>query len=104
MPYFFLPMSSTWSISLKSFDVGYNGLISAFLLQQKLAKKDGAQIDRNRDIEHLWEFYQRYKRNNRVEDLQREEQRLRESGTFSANFGEYVLSSVCLLLSFIMKV
>lgn len=64
--------------------------MTAFLLQQKIAKKDGAQIDRNRDIEHLWKFYQRYRRNNRVDDLQREEQRLRESGTFSTNFREYV--------------
>ncbi|XP_031403212.1 callose synthase 10 isoform X2 [Punica granatum] len=61
------------------------GLMS--VIKQKLAKKDGAQIDRNRDIEHLWEFYQRYRRRNRVDDLQREEQRLRESRTFSANFG-----------------
>lgn len=59
------------------------------MLQQKLVKREGARIDRNRDIEHLWEFYQRYKRRHRVEDMQREEQRLRESGTFSANFGEY---------------
>lgn len=58
-------------------------------MQQKLAKRDGGRIDRNRDIEHLWEFYQRYKRRHRVDDMQREEQRLRESGSFSANFGEY---------------
>lgn len=59
-----------------------------FLLQQKLAKRDGGQIDRNRDIELLWQFYERYKRRNRVEDMQREQQRLRESGTFSTNIGE----------------
>lgn len=57
-------------------------------IQQKLARRDGAQIDRNRDIERLWEFYQQYKRRNRVDDIQREEQQLRESGNFSANFGE----------------
>ncbi|KAL5544007.1 hypothetical protein UlMin_007791 [Ulmus minor] len=68
------------------------GLMS--VIKQKLAKRDGAQIDRNRDIEHLWEFYQRYKRRHRVEDMQREEQRLRESGTFSTNFGEVEFRSM----------
>nr|GMD09619.1 Callose synthase 10 [Ipomoea batatas] len=62
------------------------GLMS--VIKQKLARRDGAQIDRNRDIERLWEFYQQYKRRNRVDDIQREEQQLRESGNFSANFGE----------------
>lgn len=60
------------------------------MLQQKLAKRDGAGIDRNRDFEHLLEFYQRYKRRHRVDDIQREEQKFRESGNFStANLGEY---------------
>lgn len=59
------------------------------MLQQKLATRDGASIDRNHDIERLWEFYQRFKRRHRVEDMQKEEQRLRESGTFSANIKEY---------------
>lgn len=60
------------------------------MLQQKLAKRDGARIDRNRDIEHLWEFYQHYKRRHRVDDIQREEQKFRESGNFSTvNLGEY---------------
>ncbi|CAH9107276.1 unnamed protein product [Cuscuta europaea] len=58
------------------------------VIKQKLAKRDGAPIDRNRDIQWLWEFYQQYKRRNRVDDIQREDQHLRESGTFSANFGE----------------
>ena len=65
-----------------------------YLLQQKLAKKDGARIDRNRDAERLWDFYQKYKRRHRVDDIQREEQRYRESGTFSANLGKYVLNNV----------
>ncbi|KAK9926727.1 hypothetical protein M0R45_023940 [Rubus argutus] len=64
------------------------GLMS--VIKQKLLKRDGGQIDRDRDIEHLWEFYQRYKRRHHLEDIQREEQRLHESGTFSANFGEYI--------------
>lgn len=65
------------------------GLMS--VIKQKLAKKDGAQFDRSRDIEHLWEFYQRYKTRNRVDDIQREEERWRESGTFSSNIGEFGL-------------
>ncbi|RXH96125.1 hypothetical protein DVH24_008625 [Malus domestica] len=64
------------------------GLMS--VIKQKLAKKDGGQIDRNRDIEHLWDFYQRYKRRHRVDDIQKQEQRWRESGTFSADFGDYL--------------
>uniref|UniRef100_A0A2P2MBL0 1,3-beta-glucan synthase n=1 Tax=Rhizophora mucronata TaxID=61149 RepID=A0A2P2MBL0_RHIMU len=69
------------------------GLMS--VIKQKLAKKDGAQIDRNRDIEHLWEFYQRYKRRYRVDAIQREEQKWRESGTFTtANLGELELRSL----------
>ncbi|KAL1323430.1 callose synthase 10 [Arachis hypogaea] len=62
------------------------GLMS--VIKQKLAKKDGARIDRNRDIENLWEFYQRYKQRHRVDDIQREEQRLQESGTFSSTLDE----------------
>ncbi|KAK1433883.1 hypothetical protein QVD17_10801 [Tagetes erecta] len=58
------------------------GLMS--VIKQKLAKKDGGQIDRNRDAQYLWDFYQRYKRKHRVDELQREQQRLLESGTFSA--------------------
>ncbi|KAJ6294189.1 hypothetical protein OIU76_022303 [Salix suchowensis] len=57
------------------------GLMS--VIKQKLAKRDGARIDRNRDIEHLWEFYQRYKTRHRVDDIQREGQKYRESGNFS---------------------
>ncbi|KAK6250205.1 hypothetical protein QUC31_007692 [Theobroma cacao] len=63
------------------------GLMS--VIKQKLAKRDGGRIDRNRDIEHLWEFYQLYKRRHRVDDIQREEQRWRESGTFSTSVGVY---------------
>ncbi|KAF8021555.1 hypothetical protein BT93_G1872 [Corymbia citriodora subsp. variegata] len=62
------------------------GLMS--IIKQKLAKKDGAPIDRNRDIENLWEFYQYYKSRYRVDDMQREEQRLLESGSYIANLGE----------------
>ncbi|PPS12675.1 hypothetical protein GOBAR_AA07956 [Gossypium barbadense] len=58
------------------------GLMS--VIKQKLAKRDGGRIDRNRDIEHLWEFYKLYKRRHKVDDIQREEQRWRESGTFSS--------------------
>ncbi|ONK58964.1 uncharacterized protein A4U43_C08F1540 [Asparagus officinalis] len=62
------------------------GLMS--VIKQKLAKKDGA-IDRQRDIERLWKFYVSYKRRHRVDDIQKEQQRLLESGTFStSNLGE----------------
>lgn len=68
------------------------GLMS--VIKQKLAKRDGASIDRNRDFEHLLEFYQRYKSRYRVDDIQREEQKFRESGNFStANLGEFELRS-----------
>lgn len=60
-----------------------------YLLQQKLAKRDGTQIDRSRDVERLWNFYLSYKRRHRVDDIQREEQKWRETGTFSSNLGEY---------------
>ncbi|XVE56659.1 hypothetical protein DITRI_Ditri04bG0028500 [Diplodiscus trichospermus] len=62
------------------------GLMS--VIKQKLAKRDGGRVDRNRDIEHFWEFYQLYKRRHRVDDIQREEQRWRESGTFSTSLGD----------------
>ncbi|GMY15024.1 callose synthase 10 isoform X6 [Fagus crenata] len=62
------------------------GLMS--VIKQKLAKKGGAQIDRNRDAQLLWDFYQRYKSRYRVDDIQKEEQKWLESGTFTANLGE----------------
>ncbi|KAK3000791.1 hypothetical protein RJ639_022025, partial [Escallonia herrerae] len=68
------------------------GLMS--VIKQKLAKRDGAQIDRNRDAKRLWEFYQQYKRRHRVDEMQKEEQRWRESGTFSANLGDLELRSL----------
>ncbi|KAH9720642.1 callose synthase 10 [Citrus sinensis] len=55
-----------------------------FCLQQKLAKRENVRIDRNQDIEQLWEFYKLYKRRHRVDDIQRQEQNLQESGTFSS--------------------
>ncbi|RDX87733.1 Callose synthase 10, partial [Mucuna pruriens] len=67
------------------------GLMS--VIKQKLAKKGGVQIDRNRDIENLWSFYQHYKQRHRVDDIQREEQRLQESGNFSSTLGELKLRS-----------
>ncbi|KAM3751890.1 hypothetical protein ACB098_04G145700 [Castanea mollissima] len=62
------------------------GLMS--VIKQKLAKRDGGRIDRNRDVELLWEFYQQYKRRYRVDDIEREEQKLLETGAFSVNIGE----------------
>ncbi|XP_014500932.1 callose synthase 10 isoform X1 [Vigna radiata var. radiata] len=63
------------------------------VIKQKLAKKDGVRIDRNRDLENLWKFYLHYKQRHRVDDIQREEQRLQESGTFSSSLGELKLRS-----------
>ena len=60
------------------------------ILQQKLAKKDGGSIDRQNDIEVLWNFYLEYKKRRRVDDMQREQEIMRESGTFST---EYVFLS-----------
>ncbi|GAB2269726.1 Callose synthase 10 [Dionaea muscipula] len=62
------------------------GLMS--VIKQKLVKRDGAPIDRNRDIERLWQFYQLYKQRNKVDDLQQDELNWRESGVISANFSE----------------
>lgn len=62
------------------------GLMS--VIKQKLAKKDGGPIDRNRDMEILWDFYNRFKRRHRVDDIEREEQKWRESGTYSTNIGD----------------
>ncbi|XP_017251756.1 callose synthase 10 isoform X2 [Daucus carota subsp. sativus] len=67
------------------------GLVS--LIKKQLAKKDGARFDRNHDAERLWDFYQKYKRRHRLDDIQREEQRYRESGTFGANLGNLGLRS-----------
>lgn len=58
------------------------GLMS--IIKQKLAKRENVQIDRNQDIKQLWEFYKLYKRRHKVDDIQRQEQNLRESGTFSS--------------------
>jgi callose synthase len=56
--------------------------------QQKLAKKEGATIDRSQDIVRLQEFYKLYRQKNNVEQLREEEMKLRESGAFSRNLGE----------------
>ncbi|KAH7865146.1 hypothetical protein Vadar_002820 [Vaccinium darrowii] len=63
------------------------GLMS--VIKQKLAKRDGARIDRNRDVERLWEFYQLYKRRHSLDDIQK----LRESGISRANLGDLELRS-----------
>nr|XP_043615272.1 callose synthase 10 isoform X2 [Erigeron canadensis] len=67
------------------------GLMS--VIKQKLAKKDGGRIDRNRDAQYLWDFYQRYKRVHRVDEIQREKQKMLDSGTFSADMGGLGLRS-----------
>ncbi|RRT53433.1 hypothetical protein B296_00049864, partial [Ensete ventricosum] len=58
--------------------------------QQKLAKRDGGGIDRSQDIAYLQEFYKRYREKHKVDELREDEMKLRESGVFSGNLGEYV--------------
>ncbi|XP_042393407.1 callose synthase 10 isoform X2 [Zingiber officinale] len=65
------------------------GLMS--VIKQKLAKKDGASFAREHDIEYLWDFYKRFKRHHRVDDIQKEQERWRESGTFSTEIGARAL-------------
>lgn len=62
-------------------------------MQQKLAKKDGAKFDRSQDIARLREFYKAYRERHRVDELQEEERKWRESGSISGDLGEYVLQS-----------
>ncbi|GJT42861.1 callose synthase 9 [Tanacetum coccineum] len=62
------------------------GLMS--VIKQKLAKRDGADFDRNQDITRLREFYKLYREKNNVDKLREEEMELRESGAFSGNFQE----------------
>lgn len=74
----------------------YNDLmcnvLSYQLLQQKLAKREGGSIDRSQDITLLREFYKLYREKHNVDQLRQEEMKLRESGVFSGNLGEYVLN------------
>ncbi|XP_078444435.1 glucan synthase-like 8 [Wolffia australiana] len=51
-------------------------------------KQKGQKMDRDSAIQHLWSFYQSYKRRHNVEDIQKDQQRLAESGTFSSTFGK----------------
>lgn len=71
-------------------------MIYMHLLQQKLAKKDGSSYNRQHDIEYLWKFYLNYKRRYHVEDIHKEQLKLRESGIFS---GEYALFFVMSIFS-----
>ncbi|XP_020675367.1 callose synthase 10 isoform X2 [Dendrobium catenatum] len=65
------------------------GLMS--VIKQKLAKKDGTTFNRQHDIEHLWKFYLNYKRRYQVEDIQKEQQKLRESRIFTGEMEARVL-------------
>lgn len=58
---------------------------------KKLALKSGAAINRRNDIENLWKFYLNYKRRHRVEDIQKEQQKLRESGIYTGEMEAGVL-------------
>ncbi|CAO1948934.1 unnamed protein product [Urochloa humidicola] len=57
------------------------------VIKQKFAKKDGAAIDRQNDVQVLWNYYLEYKSRHQVEDMQREQERLRESETFDTKMG-----------------
>lgn len=59
------------------------GLMS--VIKQKLAKKDGVRIDRSQDIARLREFYKLYRERHRVDELQEEEKKWRESGAFAGD-------------------
>ncbi|GAB2277916.1 Callose synthase 9 [Dionaea muscipula] len=60
------------------------------VIKQKLARREGGSIDRSQGIARLQEFYRRYREKHDVDKLRDEEIRLRESGVFSGNLGEYV--------------
>ncbi|KAH9316295.1 hypothetical protein KI387_024922, partial [Taxus chinensis] len=62
------------------------GLMS--VIKQKLAKRDGGTIDRSQDIVRIQEFYKSYREKHRVDELQEEEKKLQESGSFSGDLGE----------------
>ena len=48
-------------------------------------------IDRSGDIALLQEFYKQYREKNKVDVLREEEMKMRETGIFSGNLGEYVI-------------
>ncbi|KAF3791246.1 Callose synthase 9 [Nymphaea thermarum] len=62
------------------------GLMS--VIKQKLAKREAGAIDRTQDIARLQEFYKLYREKHKIDELQEEELRLRESGAFSGNLGD----------------
>lgn len=62
--------------------------------QQKLSKREGGSIDRSQDISRLQEFYKLYRKKHKVDELREDEMKLRESGVFSGNLGEYVYKLV----------
>lgn len=70
------------------------------ILQHKLATKDGASIDRQNDIQVLWNYYLELKSRHQVEDMQREQERLMESGTFNTAYDLSVLRNLDMFLSF----
>ncbi|CAN6202896.1 unnamed protein product [Urochloa humidicola] len=57
------------------------------VIKQKLAKKDGAPIDRQHDVQVLWNYYLEYKSRREVEDMQREQETLMESRTYYTGMG-----------------
>ncbi|KAG6510218.1 hypothetical protein ZIOFF_028227 [Zingiber officinale] len=72
------------------------GLMS--VIKQKLAKRDGRTIDRSQDIARLQEFYKHYREKNKVDELREDEMKMRESGVFSGNLGDYTVSLIAYAL------
>lgn len=70
------------------------------ILQQKHATKDGAWIDRQNDIKVLCNYYLEFKSRHHVKDMQREQERLVESGTFSTEYDLSLLRNFDKFLSF----
>ncbi|KAF3784820.1 Callose synthase 9 [Nymphaea thermarum] len=68
------------------------GLMS--VIKQKLAKREAGVIDRTQDIARLQEFYKQYREKHKIDELQEEELRLRESGAFSSNLGKVLVPAV----------
>jgi len=60
-------------------------------MQQKLSKREGGTIDRSQDIARLQEFYSKFRDKHNVDKLMADEMKLRESGVFRGNLGEYAL-------------
>ncbi len=64
-----------------------------FILQQKRSKKEGEKINRTQDIRYVQDFYRRYRERNRVDELEEEVRRDRESQSSDQDTSTYVACS-----------